>query len=330
MSAPLIRTFPCEHCYLCHSEGTWLHQGLTDYSFGVPGHWQLKICTNPTCQLVWLDPMPVQEDLTKIYHNYYTHSIEKKLSPSGFIYRLDQALYRRINWLLAMLTNMRTQQTHRTNLFLQDLTPGKLLDVGCGNGRWLVRMRDLGWQVEGIDFDAEAAQQARTQHGLIVHVGDLSSVDYPDNHFDAIILQHVIEHLPDPVKILTECQRILKPKGRLVVITPNIQSWGHQHFGPHWRGLESPRHLYLFSRQTLTHVAQQSGFNQIETFTTAAGAYYELASSQKLKNLSQQRAPTKFKLLSSVWLLQYYELWLLRRHPELGEEVVLLAQPQSD
>ncbi|RKZ47850.1 MAG: class I SAM-dependent methyltransferase [Candidatus Parabeggiatoa sp. nov. 2] len=326
MSLPLLRTFPCEHCYICDSEGIWLYQGLTDYLFDVPGQWQLKICTNPTCQLVWLDPMPVQEDLIKAYHNYYTRSRDK-LSSSGFIYRLDRALHRRINWLLAVLTDMRTQQTtYRASLFLQDRTPGKLLDVGCGNGRWLARMRDLGWQVEGIDFDSEAAQQARTQYGLIVHVGELSTVGYPDNHFDAIILQHVIEHLPHPVSVLAECRRILKPNGRLVVITPNIQSWGHQHFGHHWRGLEPPRHLYLFSRQTLSRVAQQGGFNQIETFTTAVGAESILANSQKLKNLSQQQAPMKFKLLSSAWLLQYYELWLLRRHPELGEEVVLLAQ----
>ena len=68
-----IRTYLCPDCALCGVKGEPLYQDLKDRLFGVPGKWNLKKCPNPDCGLIWLDPMPLEEDIGKAYIRYYTH-----------------------------------------------------------------------------------------------------------------------------------------------------------------------------------------------------------------------------------------------------------------
>src|SRR5262249_46527812 len=94
----------------------------------------------------------------------------------------------------------------------------------------------------------------------------------PTGEFDAIILNHVIEHVPDPITLLTDCRRVLKPGHPLVATTPNLDSAGHRRFGANWRGIEPPRHLHLFSVTSLRAAAGQAGFTCVEVWTTGARA----------------------------------------------------------
>jgi 2-polyprenyl-3-methyl-5-hydroxy-6-metoxy-1,4-benzoquinol methylase len=324
MGDSLLRTHPQPECLLCGSAGRVTYPQLQDHLFGVAGSWGLKTCENPSCGLAWLDPMPLTEDLALAYQQYYTHTADAQPRAS-FWKRLDYGIYRRLNKLLGKLTGLHAQQQRAAQLFLEPPC-GKLLDVGCGNGRFLQRMRAIGWEVEGTDFDPKAAAAAHAEHGLTVRVGDLASIAYPDAQFDVVTLQHLIEHVPDPVALLQECRRILKPQGRLVLVTPNLQSWGHQHFAAAWRGLEPPRHLYLYARQNLQNLAARAGFSQHQAFTTATGAEYILGDSFKILAGLNHHSPTHSHLFSKAWLLQYYEFWLLRKYPELGEELFLIAQ----
>ncbi|MEN9848312.1 MAG: hypothetical protein RL368_1052 [Pseudomonadota bacterium] len=319
-----LRTYPQPKCLLCGSTGRIIHPQLQDHLFGVAGSWELKACENPSCGLAWLDPMPLTEDLALAYQQYYTHTANTQ-SYATFWKRLDHGIYRRLNKLLGKLTGLYAQQQRAAHLFLEP-PYGKLLDVGCGSGRFLQQMRTVGWEIEGTDFDPKAAATAHAEYGLTVRVGDLASIAYPNEQFDAITLQHLIEHVPDPIALLQECRRILKPQGRLVLVTPNLESWGHQYFASAWRGLEPPRHLYLYARQNLQNLAARSGFTQSQTFTTATGAEYILGDSFKISAGLSHQIHTGSYLFSKAWLLQYYEFWLLRKHPELGEELFLIAQ----
>jgi SAM-dependent methyltransferase len=328
MPSPVLDTAPRPCCYLCGTEGVPLYQDLVDHLFAVPGQWQLKRCPSSECGLVWLDPMPLKEELTKAYHHYLQR--KPQASSDGFLSSLGSQLQRRINRLLLALTGIRTQRLRARTLFLDDCQPGRVLDLGCGSGELLHQLHQRGWEVEGIDFNPDAVQRARENFGFTVHAGALSAMNYPDNYFDAVTLKHVIEHLSEPIATLIECRRILKTGERLVMMTPNIQSWGHRHFQRAWRGLEPPRHLFLFSCRTLAQAAQRAGFEQIETFTTVRGAESILTSSRAIQRMSRRQAPARSALLSSAWLLPYYELWLLRQQPELGEEVVLVARKSEE
>ncbi len=323
MQSRQIRTYPYPQCYLCGSEGEWLYQNLTDQLFGVPGHWNLKICTSATCGLVWLDPMPVPEDLDKAYQRYYTHADASSPRMNSLLY-LGRALFQNLRVLLAAIPGTNRQRLLYSNRFLQGYSPGRLLDVGCGNGQFLLQMQACGWEVEGVDFDPKAVEQARDKHGLTMYAGELREVAYAQDAFDAITLNHVIEHLPEPIEVLTECRRILRPGGHLVVITPNVNSWGRRRFTSHWRGLEPPRHLFLFSPHTLAAVATKVGFDDFQVFSRAGGATpYMLKTSLETERLNQH--PSTAGLLNKGLILSLYEKLLMFKYPDWGEEAVLLA-----
>lgn len=148
---------------------------------------------------------------------------------------------------------------------------GRLLDVGCGGGAFLVWARRLGWEVVGVDPDPGAVRAARG-HGLEVHVGTLDEVELGAARFDAIVLNHVIEHVSDPVGTLAASRRLLRADGCIVVVTPNVHSLGHRLFGRHWLHLDPPRHLYLFSPESLRRCAVRAGLRveRLETRTHEA------------------------------------------------------------
>ncbi len=272
-----IRTEPRPKCLLCGETGSLLYGEQKDRLFGVEGTWNIKECVRPSCRLVWLDPMPVPEDLGNAYVNYYTHrsapaaeepqqvGLAKKVFRAAkrayllryYGYQLaERCSFPGIGSFMYLLPHRRRRIDLEVR-FVPAVPQGRLLDLGCGSGEWLAHMSKLGWTTEGVDFDADAVRLGK-QRGLSLRLGSVEQQEYPSNHFDAIMLSHVLEHLPDPVGTLTECARILKPGGRFVAFTPNPASLGHWILKSHWRGLEPPRHLYLFRAAGVTELLQRA------------------------------------------------------------------------
>lgn len=284
----MIRSASNPYCALCGSDGGFIHRQLKDQLFGADGSWNLKKCSNPLCRLVWLDPMPLPEDIGKAYQTYYTHSASapQETERAGTIKRVfrflkqaylaDQFGYAnrpgaapRIFGKLFYLLPPRRLRANMEIRHLKFVPHGRLLDVGCGSGSWLGHMRSLGWQVEGLDFDAQAVNAA-IGRGLAVRLGGLEEQAFAANSFDVVTMSHVIEHVPNPVITLKECARILKPGGKLVLWTPNISSLGHRIFKQHWRGLEPPRHLHLFCPSSMQSLLRLGGFTDASIRTRTA------------------------------------------------------------
>ena len=331
-----IRTTPRPHCLVCGSEGRILYADLQDRMFAVPGTWALKQCNNQSCGLCWLDPTPVEEDIPQFYVNYFTHEITG--SKQRFLFRLRSGLYRGyflVTSIPSALLGLNTARDQIQHMYLQDRPPGKLLDVGCGSGVFLHRMYKLGWSATGLDFDAKAIENARIKYGtdLTVMHSDLAGARFTDNSFDAVTLSHVIEHAPDPTALLTECRRVIKPAGRCIITTPNIHSSGHKKFRDCWWGLDSPRHLQIFSAAALRDCAKKAGFNKITASTTAAnadtfiGGSFGFTEAKETGDMSSG-ARVKINFVRGVrsLLLQYREAFQLRRDPECGEELVLICE----
>lgn len=279
-----IRTRQNPDCHVCGAKGELLYQQLQDRLFGALGEWDLKKCPNPQCGLVWLDPMPIEEDIGKAYRIYYTHQ-DNSLPPSTLLrraYRRVKAGYlagkygyqientskliQLLGWILYLHPGRRAS-LDASVFYLTAQHGGRLLEVGCGSGVTLKGMQVLGWDVEGVDFDINSVRNARSK-GLTVRHGDLVGQQYQNNTFDVIVMSHVIEHVPDPLRLLHECYRILKQGGQLVVLTPNVNSIGHRIYGANWRGLEPPRHLHLFNVSSLTNLALRSKFNDVSCQTS--------------------------------------------------------------
>jgi SAM-dependent methyltransferase len=263
----LIRNRPLPYCPLCNSAGTEMYAGLADRFFGATGRWNFRRCVNPDCGLWWLDPMPLAEDLPKAYEDYCTH-VDDSSVPS-LRRRFERAAFR---FALCLMGLDRERERSRS-LYLSQKPPGRLLEVGCGAGTRLSRLRARGWDVCGQEVDLLAAEVARKTYNLTVVVAPLESAGLAENSFDAVAMNHVIEHVVDPVGLLAESCRLLRPGGDLVVVTPNANSFLHQHFGVHWRALDPPRHLHLFSPTTLSQAAARAGFRDVCCWTSAANAF---------------------------------------------------------
>lgn len=264
-------------CPVCGGQQrSLLHQNLKDHLFGATGIWTLYRCT--ACSSAYLDPRPTPDSIGRAYAQYYTHVGSD--APTNFLKQLSRRArngYLNRNWgsqlepaspwlgkIVAAVPSLRAKADHELMRSFPKSEKGQsLLDVGCGSGQFLEFMKAAGWNVSGIDIDEKAVVSAR-RRGLDVTVGGLELYADRQEIFDAITLSHVIEHVYDPLSILQDCYRLLKKGGRLWIETPNLDSQGHVEFGRYWRGLEPPRHLVIFTTNSLRTLIEKIGFRDVK------------------------------------------------------------------
>lgn len=144
---------------------------------------------------------------------------------------------------------------------------GRLLEVGCGLGFFLGTMKMRGWEVEGVEISEAGREFAQRTWKVPVHRGPLDELNLPEESFDAAVLFYVIEHVPDPVGLLTEIGRILKPGGLVLLRWPHTTPIVRM-LGPVSRYVDlyhTPYHLYDFSPATMQALLNRCGFGDVET-----------------------------------------------------------------
>ncbi len=303
-------------CCLCGSSGKELYQDCSDRLFGVPGTWTFKQCVNDQCGLIWLDPRPNRLTIDKAYQSYYTHDSNQAQRTVW-----ANALRPLLQGLSVRLLGLHYERRQYKQMYLDRCSPGNLLEVGCGNGKRLERLRALGWDVMGQEIDAVAASHVQASKNIPVHLGELETLEAPDR-YDVVLLSHVIEHVHDPLSLLQTCYKLLKPGGRLIVLTPNTASLGHRRFGSTWRGLEPPRHLHLFNGEILQRLVRQAGFSQYTNWTTLVSAFAIAENSGYRRAINQPI--TVRDVLRGFWFQLAADVAYLR-DKHCGEECVVMA-----
>lgn len=270
-------------CPVCNgSDREPLHAGLTDNVFFVaPGAWNLWQCQ--TCGAAYLDPRPTEASIGRAYESYYTHQDSPSPpGPGSFTQRLRAALgngYRNArygtqlypalklgNVIAKLMPPLRAPNDQHFRWLPNASASRNVLDVGCGSGEWLEVARSAGWTVFGVEPDPASRKLAEAKGIKVWQALDAASRDLPP--LDYIVLSHVIEHVHDPLALLRSCYDLLRPGAGIYIDTPNIDAIGHQIWGRNWRGLETPRHLVLFGRSSLSHALNHAGFRNI-SFKTA-------------------------------------------------------------
>lgn len=190
------------------------------------------------CRVIRFDPLPTVDELQRFYAApYYDFEREKEEGKGmAFAHRLK-----------------RWQKT------------GRFLDVGCATGFFINGIRSHSdWDVRGIEFGVSAARYAREELGLDVKLGDLPNAGYPGGYFDYIHINNVLEHVLDPVGMLRECRRIIKPTGRLYLSVPNGYNDSRELLDFHrlegTPALSNKGHIYFFRGRTLLGLFERSGF----------------------------------------------------------------------
>ncbi|MCO4745773.1 MAG: class I SAM-dependent methyltransferase [Proteobacteria bacterium] len=206
---------------------------------------------------------------------------------------------------------------------------GRLLDVGCGSGDFVQFASHLGWSAEGIDNDPAAVASAQAAGRNVLH-GTVNSLPLRPASYDHITLGQVIEHVHDPVSLLQRCFDLLVPGGRLWLETPNLQSTGHDVFGPSWRGLEPPRHLVLFDRQSLSAALLRAGFSSVDYRPHPGVPAFMWLKSRVIADASGGPPPTGAnRLMTSMAGALVAEAWSTRR-PKKSEFLTCLAFRPDD
>ncbi len=137
---------------------------------------------------------------------------------------------------------------------------GNVLDVGCGDGRFLGHMKSLGFAIAGTELPGIAFERAQRLTGATLHAGPLQPGIFPERSFDMITIWHVLEHVLDPQDVLRICRSLIKDDGLLIVEVPNVDSWQSRLGGGMAFNLDPPRHIHQFERRTLDLLVQKAGF----------------------------------------------------------------------
>lgn len=325
-----------DRCDACGSElRSWL-TGVHDRVYGVDGGWDIVRCNDLTCAAAYLDASLTGEQLGSFYSVYSTHS-DPILAATGakrsFRQAVEWFLHRNLGYrrpdasiatsmfgrLFAIVPLLRHTALLRA-FWLPYVPKGKVVEIGFGNAQTLLQMRDLGWDVEGVEFDTVCVDKARAM-GLRVGEGDFRGQNYADNSLDAIVGSHVIEHVPDPDALIASIHRKLVPGGRMVLITPNGKSLGCRLLGADWRGLETPRHLTIQTPGSLIRHAKRAGFRTVKVFGTPLGGGIIQQSVQIRRRKS---VGSKGRIAQLFWAAIASIIHLVRS--EASDEIVLFCE----
>jgi SAM-dependent methyltransferase len=217
-----------------------------------PDPWTYLACR--ACGVYWVEPMPsgaAIEDADSAYTEAY-YSGDARPDEDAYEDLTRKVMTARIERIEAELGRK-----------------GRLLDVGCATGAQLHAARDRGWETVGVEVSATAAEAARAR-GLEVITSTLDQAGLADGSFDAIVLSHVLEHVPDPVGLLRECRRLLRPDGVIALALPNSDGFLHTATNLFHRlrrrlgrdryscSLFPPYHLYAFDPASLVRALAEA------------------------------------------------------------------------
>ncbi len=218
---------------------------IRDWEFGIGGEYEYRKCLR--CRQVQLHPFPTIEELMIAYpENYSSHVPEA---------RARRMLYDILFFLANFGLRRKLQKYIKRG--------AKVLDVGCGNGEFLLRLKEIGAEtLQGIDFSEKAVNLAKNKR---INVFQGLFVDFQDepSSYDAVFMNNYIEHMLNPIAELQKARELIRSGGILVGETPNFGSVDRKLFGRYWGGNHVPRHTFQYDKKQLTTLLLNAGFKEV-------------------------------------------------------------------
>jgi SAM-dependent methyltransferase len=276
-----------DKCPACnHADFKYLGYDVPDYEYRVPYTPTLLYCGN--CGLIRHESIPDYDSLGAFYpDDYLVYNKSFKEASNALYSRLKTYLY--------------SMKAKKVAKFIGKT--GNILDVGCANGAFLLSMKQFGnYRLYGLDIKNTGMDFSK--HSIDFKEGHLEEMEYPDNFFDAIILDNVLEHVPDPVVFMDKIVSILKSGGYVFGTTPNFSSVDRFVFRQYWGGYHMPRHIYLFNANNLRMFMKNAGISRIKFPITANAADWAVSVQnfmrRKRKKQDRYRRAPYFPIVAMV------------------------------
>jgi SAM-dependent methyltransferase len=233
-------------CPFCAAEQTNFCYSTADIQ---EKSWDLYYCSH--CRFYFLQPFPTQEDLASAYDtSYYGEGKEK----FGF-----PLIEHTLDYFRSGRARMLKKSLHKN-------VQAEVLDIGCGNGKFLNYLHQLGFEhLHGIELAGNSAKRAAQYPFIKLHIGDVDTVDFSSNRVDAITLFHVFEHVTNPLTALNKIDSWLKPEGFLMISFPNINSRQARLFKGNWLHLDPPRHLNFIKPNDFIDLLSTKNYTLVKT-----------------------------------------------------------------
>ena len=268
-------------CPICKGETFQDITNCVDYTVSHET-FHVKRCT--TCELAITSPRPELNELGNYYKSeeYISHS-GKTSGVIGSMYTIARSYA--LQWKNKIITKFNTGNT--------------ALDFGCGTGDFLHTLQKKGWKVEGV----EPSDLARTKAAELNNQKICSDINEIENKtFDVITAWHVLEHVPDLHATLFKLKTLLTKNGTLFIAVPNYQSHDSFVYKNYWAGYDVPRHLWHFSKKSITLLLQSHGFKLQEVIPMKLDSYYISLLSEKYKNQNRLTLAGSVKAFSNGFI----------------------------
>lgn len=232
-------------CLFCGGETAVAVPRVVDNRFGSPGEFAVRACA--ACGGRQTSPRPDAAALKALYERWYNYG-----GKTDGAYAAAREAFLFSPWYRLMLAVDGDVSFHA------DRGTGRLIDIGCNEGRGLALYRANGYSAEGLELNAHAAAAARAR-GFTVHETWIEDFA-PASPFDVAVLSNVLEHAADPRVMLRHVKRILKPGGEVRISLPNADSALAGLAGPDWINWHVPFHIVHFTRLRLARLLEEEGF----------------------------------------------------------------------
>ena len=265
-------------CPLCGRDGAPRLLFSRDRIHRLPGTFAVHRCEN--CHALFIQPQPSAAELARYYpEDYGRFRVSKSLDKKNYRGRRRFVLEHYYGY--PPVNGGPSSPLKRVAAFALSFVTakgvlpyrgaGKILDVGCGAGSYLYRLKQWGWETYGVEPSEIGAKQAR-RLGLEVRQGTLKEAQFPDGFFDVVRLSNVLEHLSDPKATFREIRRILKSDGVTYITVPNTRSLVFWLFQENWYALDSPRHVISYCPRALQTLCDATGF-EVASMNFNAGPF---------------------------------------------------------
>jgi len=245
-----VENVPCE---LCGADEPELLFTARDTLCGIPGVFRIVRCQ--LCRLVYLNPRPKREMVGRLYPAHY---YDLQRSPIW-----DPKSNATESWVRQTLRALYYRLAGRLSERVEELPVGRVLDVGCGDGSYLLRFKKRGWEVWGIDPSATAITRAG-ESGLNARLGELPEIQLPEAYFDLVLLRYTLENMHNPTEVLRAARRALRDDGKLFISAPSISCPAARALRQYSAYIDAPRHLFFFDRSTIESLLSKCHFRVVE------------------------------------------------------------------